>query len=105
MMGVPRLRVGVQVGQTIAFRGLSCLAKSRLSDRRQKAIVCPTSDLTTWYSAGISEGWKPGDRLWDRPSGRWERWVSSRGGRDPDRRGSRRDAYRVRCTRAIFRDP
>src|ERR1017187_10634076 len=28
------------VGQTIAFRGLSCLAGS--DDRRQKAIVCPT---------------------------------------------------------------
>jgi hypothetical protein len=32
------------VGQTIAVRGLSCLAKSRLGDRRQKAIVCPTSE-------------------------------------------------------------
>jgi hypothetical protein len=31
------------VGQTIAFRGLS--VKSGLRDRRQKAIVCPTSDL------------------------------------------------------------
>ena len=32
------------VGQTIAFRGLSVF-KRRLSDRRQKAIICPTSDL------------------------------------------------------------
>jgi len=32
----------VMVGQTIAFRGLS--VKGALRDRRQKAIVCPTSD-------------------------------------------------------------
>src|ERR1017187_10424656 len=33
------------VGQTIAFRGLSCLTKGRLVDRRQKTIVCPTWSL------------------------------------------------------------
>src|ERR1019366_9441502 len=33
------------VGQTIALRGLSSLARPRLRDRRHKAIVCPTCDL------------------------------------------------------------
>src|SRR5450756_1753925 len=32
--------------EKIPFRGLSCLSKPRLGDRRQKTIVCPTSDLT-----------------------------------------------------------
>jgi|GEM_PF-5499384 len=32
----------LKVGQTIALRGLSSLADTRLHDRRQKAIVCPT---------------------------------------------------------------
>jgi hypothetical protein len=31
-----------QVGQTIAFRGLSCLAR----DRRHKPIVCPTFSIS-----------------------------------------------------------
>src|SRR6266404_52914 len=35
-----------QVGQTIVFRGLSCLANARL-DRRHKPIVCPTSYLAS----------------------------------------------------------
>ena len=34
-----------QVGQTIAFRGLSSLAQSRRLDRRQKSIVCPTCEF------------------------------------------------------------
>src|ERR1017187_3302680 len=38
-----RLEPARQVGQTIAFRGLSCLATARHLDRRQKPIVCPTS--------------------------------------------------------------
>ena len=52
------MRVGVQVGQTIAFRGLSCLAKSRLSDRRQKAIVCPTSENFQVSGVAWNFGWR-----------------------------------------------
>src|ERR1035441_4764233 len=35
-------RAPLTVEQTIVFRGLSCPAKPRQGDRRQKAIVCPT---------------------------------------------------------------
>jgi len=54
MLGLGQKRAAVaqnQVGQTIAFRGLSgssgsTMAFNRgLGDRRPKAIVCPTSDL------------------------------------------------------------
>ena len=38
------------VGQTIDFRGLS--VKGVLRDRRQKAIVCPTSDLLLEENVG-----------------------------------------------------
>ena len=54
LLGLGQKRAAVaqnQVGQTIAFRGLSCSSRSTmafnrgLGDRRPKAIVCPTSDL------------------------------------------------------------
>src|ERR1039457_5452220 len=64
------IRVPLLVGQTIVFRGLSCVGKSEPDDRRQKAIVCPTCTRRSlmpkeWNAADISRGWKPGGRLWD----------------------------------------
>src|ERR1017187_8388734 len=46
------------VGQAIALRGLSCFAVLRPSDRRQKAIVCPTRH----GAESMSCGWVSGEK-------------------------------------------
>src|ERR1039458_7436123 len=49
----PCMRRAEPVGQTIAFCGLSSLAQSRPFDRRQKAIVCPTSDRSEEHTSEL----------------------------------------------------
>src|ERR1019366_8633631 len=54
--------VARRVGQAIALCGLSCFAVSRQTDRRQKAIVCPTGI----DAESMSCGWVSGEKTRDR---------------------------------------